>query len=194
VACVRASRIANSGNARSGSRRLDVHAVATCKAPRIRRIEAAAQAARRWLRLMLDILEERLPFFLRDAVLRFGRSLTGAVGTECNAATGEDSAGVSGAGAGDAIEACASLLPSPPRECGAKLCEDSSGFTGAAGAIDPCASPASSIRRTPRANLHMAPYHLKTESAVSSHSATGVVIRVRSPVSASRGAVTSAKR
>ena len=136
---------------------------------------------------MRDLLEERAPFFPRDAVfLRFGRSFTGAVGTECNATAGEGSAGVSDAGAGDAIELCASPLPFiPPREYGAELAEDSSGFTGAEGAIILCASLRPFIRPRPKANLTMTPYHLNMESAVSSHSVAGVPV--------SRGAVTSAK-
>src|SRR5688500_7175066 len=146
---------------------------------------------------MLDILEERARFFLeeralsRDAVfLRFGRCVTGAVRSECNAAMDEDSAGVSGP-TEDATNPCASPRPSiRPRECGAEVredssgCgaevrEDSSGFTGADGASNPCASPRPSIRPRPKANLNMTPYHLSTESAVSSDSAAGAAIGVR---------------
>jgi hypothetical protein len=139
---------------------------------------------------MLDVLEERA-FFLRDAVfLRFGRGFTGAPGSKCNVATREDSAGVTGAGGGDAIKLCVSpLLFIRPREDGAELRDDcSSSFTGGGGAIDPWASPRPSIRPTPKANLNMAPYHLNMESAVSSHSAAGVTIGMRAALAASRGA------
>ena len=136
---------------------------------------------------MLDILEERARFFLaerapflsRDAVfLRFGRSVTGGVRSECDAAMDEDSAGVSGPSAGDAINPCASPPPSIRRReytvavrgdssgGGAEVHEDSSDFTGADGAINRCASPRPSIRPRPKANLNMTPYHLNTESAV----------------------------
>jgi len=161
-----------------------------CVDDALHRIGAMVQAARRWRRLMLDILEDRALFFSRDAVfLRFGRRFTGAVGTECNATAGEDSADVGGAGAGDVIELGASPPPFiPSGECGARF-EDSSGFTGAEGAIIRCASLRSSIGPRPNANLTMAPYHLNMDSAVSSHSAAGVAIGVRSAVAASRGAV-----
>jgi hypothetical protein len=158
----------------------------------------AAQAARRWLRLVLDLLEKReREFFPRDApFLRFARDFTEAVGTECNAATGGDPSGVSCAGGGDAIKLCASLGPFfGPGESGAELREDcSSGFIGARGAINPCASPRLSIRPKLKANLTMAPYHFNTDSAASSHSVAGVAIGVQSTVPVSRGAVTSAER
>ena len=155
----------------------------------------AAQAAR-WLRLVLDLFEERA-FFPRDALfLRFARGFAGAVGTECNAATGGDPAGVSGAGGGDAIKLCASPRPLiAPEESGAELREDcSSGFTGARRAISSCASPRRSIRPKPKVKLTMAPYHFNTDLEASSHSVAGVAIGVRSTVSVSRGAVTSAER
>ena len=153
-----------------------------------RRVEATAQAARRWRRLTLDTLEERAPFF-RRVFLRFGPGFTGAVGIECNVTAGEDSAGVSAAGAAKAIELAASPLPFiAAGECGA---EDSSGSTGAEVAIILCASLRSAIRPRPKANLTIAPYHRNMDSAVSSHSAAGVAIGVRSAVPASWGAVPS---
>jgi hypothetical protein len=140
---------------------------------------------------MLDIFEERALFFRRAEALflRFGRSFAGAVGTECNATGGEDSAGVSGAGASDAVELCASPLSVIPSEkCGAEFKVDSWGFASADGAIL-CVLMRPSIPPRPKANLTMAPYHFNMESAVSSHSAAGVGIAVGSAVSVSRSDV-----
>jgi hypothetical protein len=78
------------------------------------------------------------------------------------------------------------------RERGAELAEDSSGFTGAEGAVTLGSSLRPSSRPRPKATLTMAPYHLNIDSAVSSHSAAGVAIGVRSAVRASRGAGPSA--